>query len=189
MQRKDDPGANSVPRLVLRPLRQDDEAQARAAHEELLADNFYFLLFFEAHPLSRMGDWSSYVRRTESLRAGEDLPDGLVPSTFLVAEVDEHIVGRVSVRHALTPSLERWGGHIGYAVRPAFRCYGYATEMLARSLLVAAATGLRKVLLTCDVDNVASARVIEKCGGSFERLEPAQGEEAAKRRYWIDLTG
>jgi predicted acetyltransferase len=49
-----------------------------------------------------------------------------VSSTFLLAEVDGDIVGRVSIRHELNAYLPSVGGHIGYAVRPAYRRRGYA---------------------------------------------------------------
>ena len=43
------------------------------------------------------------------------MPDGLVPATFLVADVDGVLVGRTSIRHELDEFLAREGGHIGYA--------------------------------------------------------------------------
>ena len=49
--------------------------------------------------------------------------------------------------------------------------------MIARSL------GVDEVLVTCDVGNVASAGVIEACGGEFESV--TSGEEPPKRRYWF----
>ena len=41
----------------------------------------------------------------ESQRFDVDLPEGRVPATFLVAEAEGEIVGRVSIRHALTAYL------------------------------------------------------------------------------------
>jgi predicted acetyltransferase len=58
-------------------------------------------------------------------------------------------------------------GHIGYAVVPWKRRRGYATRALALLLPVARAGGLTAVELTCDDDNAASRRVIEKNGGVF----------------------
>jgi predicted acetyltransferase len=77
------------------------------------------------------------------------------------------------------------GGHIGYCVRPAHRGQRYATEILRQGLIVARAEGIDRVLVTCDEDNVASARVIERSGGILEDIR-ADRDGPAKRRYWID---
>jgi predicted acetyltransferase len=67
------------------------------------------------------------------------MPADRVPATFLVADVDGAIVGRVSIRHELNDHLTHFGGHIGYGVRPAHRRRGYATEILRQSLVIARA--------------------------------------------------
>jgi predicted acetyltransferase len=157
-----------------------DEAAARAAQTELLAEGFRFLL-----DLRGSETWASYLDRLELLRSGAGGPQGWVPSTFLIAEVDGELVGRTSIRHSLNPWLKIWGGHIGYAVRPAFRRRGYATEILRQSLGIGRALGLDKVLVTCDEGNAASVAVIERCGGVLEDIVPGEDRAPAKRRYWI----
>ena len=44
-----------------------------------------------------------------------------------------------------------------------------------------------RVLLTCESDNVASARVIEKCGGRLEDVRLSRVTDKPINRYWIDL--
>jgi predicted acetyltransferase len=68
-------------------------------------------------------------------------------------------------------------------VIPAERRKGYATEILRQGLAVARSLGAEHILLTCDVANVASARVIEACGGEFESV--VEGDGGPKHRYWI----
>ena len=166
--------------LLLRPLGPDDEAQARAAHAELAADGFGFLMF------ERDGEsWSDYLARIEGHRRGHDLEERMVPSTFLVAEVDGEIVGRASVRHELNDFLATWGGHVGYGVRPAHRRRGHATAILRGCLEVCREHGIEQALVTCDVDNVGSAAVIEACGGVPDGVAPATESVVAKRRYWV----
>ena len=77
-------------------------------------------------------------------------------------------------------------GHIGYAVVPWKRRRGYATAALALVLPVAQEVGLRRVEITCDEDNEASRRVIEKNGGLLigERREPGA---KSKLVFGIDL--
>ena len=166
--------------LLLRPLGPDDEAQARAAHAELAADGFGFLMF------ERDGEsWPDYVARIEGHRRGQDLEERMVASTFLVAEIDGEIVGRASVRHELNDFLATWGGHVGYGVRPAHRRRGHATAILRGCLEVCRQHGIEQALVTCDVDNVGSAAVIEACGGVPDGVAPATESVAAKRRYWV----
>ena len=164
--------------LVLRPLTTADEREAWAAHDELAAEGFDFLLD------GRRDDWPGYLARLARERDGVDLPPGRVPATFLVAEVDGELVGRVSVRHELNDFLAAVGGHIGYAVRPAYRRRGYATEMLRQSLALARSVGVESALVTCDDDNEASARTIERCGGVLQDVVPVEGG-GSKRRYWV----
>ncbi|MCL3861588.1 GNAT family N-acetyltransferase [Actinotalea sp. K2] len=173
------PDTGPTPDLLLRPLTVADEHDALAAHRELEAEDFPFLL------VAVPGEpWDRFVRRVEDERAGRDLPDGWVPATFLVAEVDGVIVGRVSIRHRLNDHLEQVGGHIGYAVLPGCRGRGYATAMLRHALTVARDVGVDRVLLTCDDDNLGSARVIERCGGVLEDTVAVPGSDVPKRRYW-----
>ncbi len=46
--------------------------------------------------------------------------------------------------------------------------------------------GLDRVLAVCAVDNVASVRTIERCGGVFEGI--ADTRFGPVRRYWITRT-
>jgi predicted acetyltransferase len=163
-----------VTELRLRPLRLDDEAAAIAAHEELARDGFVFLLDW-----NRGEPWAAYLARLERQRCGVELPPDRVPATFLVAQVGAELVGRVSIRHELNAFLAEYGGHIGFGVRPAHRRRGYAGEILRQALVVARAVGVDAALVTCDEDNVASARAIEGAGGVLEDTR------AHTRRYWI----
>ena len=92
---------------------------------------------------------------------------------------DEEVVGRISLRHTLTPWLLEVGGHIGYAVRPTARRRGHATTALGLMLRVAAERGIDPVLVTCDDDNVGSRRVIEANGGVLEDVRNR------KMRFWL----
>lgn len=152
---------------------------ARAAHDELAADDFTFLLEEPTRP------WAGYVERLAEVARGENLAPDRVPMTFLVAEVDGEIVGRTSIRHALNDFLATFGGHIGYGVRPASRRQGYATEILRQSLGVARSVGIDSALVICDDGNAGSAGAIERCGGVLERVAEGPEGRGPIRRYWV----
>jgi predicted acetyltransferase len=167
--------------LVLRPLGLADEEAVTAAVAELDAEG-------EHWSYRHRGDlpWPEYVALVHGWEHGIDLPDDFVAHLELVAEVDGEIVGRSSIRWELNDFLRTLGGHIGYAVRPAHRRQGHATEILRQSLEIIRARGVRRVLVTCDDDNLASARVIEANGGVLESVVPhIDPGEPLRRRYWI----
>lgn len=128
--------------------------------------------------------FASYVQRQlEDEREDAPRPRGMVPSTHLWYVDGKVFVGRLSIRHQLTPWLRDFGGHIGYDVRPSARRNGHASAMLKQARPWAAELGIDPVLVTCDVDNVASRKVIERAGGIFE------DERSGKLRYWVPSAG
>jgi predicted acetyltransferase len=132
---------------------------------------------------ARWHDPAVFAEYTLGLRAAalEDTPRPAdrVPCTTLWWVEDDEYLGRLAIRHRLTPPLLEWGGHIGYDVRPTARRRGHATAMLAAALPLSRALGIDSALVTCDLDNVGSRRTIEKNGGVFEDVR------AGKRRYWV----
>ena len=167
--------------LELRLPRQDEEQEFLRAHRATSPDVPTFLHYYhEGMPLDR------YLGRLAEIARGENLPREHVPSTFLFAFDASRIVGRVSIRHHLTDSLLRVGGHIGYVVVPEFRRRGYATAMLGLSVRLAREQlGIERVLVTCDDDNLGSIRTIEKNGGVLENIVSGSEGDKPKRRYWI----
>ena len=99
-----------------------------------------------------------------------DPPEGFVPATMLWAVDGGRWLGRVSVRHELNDHLIRFGGHIGYAVRPSVRRRGIATTLLRVGLGVLNGIGVGEALLLCAEDNEGSRRVIETVGGELEKV-------------------
>jgi predicted acetyltransferase len=128
-------------------------------------------------------EWIGWLHRQAD--SSLSLPDGRVPATYWWIVQDDTYLGAITLRHALNDFLLRAGGNIGYGVRPSARGRGLATWALREVLPTAQALRLGKVLVTCDDDNAASARVIEKAGGVLEDVR--QTELGLTRRYWITL--
>lgn len=113
-------------------------------------------------------DFDAYVAALEAGARGDDLPPHLVSgNTYWLVTAAGRVVGTSRLRHRLVPHLEKEGGHIGYDIRPSERGKGLGTAILRLTLEKARARGLTELLLTCDTDNAASARIIEDCGGRF----------------------
>ena len=171
--------------LVLRVPGPSEEAEFLRAHRATSPSARNFL-----HHYQEGMSFRRYLEVLAEQERGENLPANHVPSTFLFAFAGTTIVGRVSIRHALNPYLERFGGHIGYVVVPEYRRQGYATAILRQSLQIAhQKLGLTRVLVTCDDDNVGSIKTIEKNGGVFESIVIPPDGDKPKRRYWIATAG
>lgn len=111
---------------------------------------------------------------------------GLVPSTLYFLSDDKgKLYGASHFRHELNDDLLEYGGHIGYGVRPSERKKGYSTVMLQLMLEILGGRGYKRILITCDDDNIGSIRTIEKNGGVLENKVP--NHQGIGRRYWIEL--
>jgi predicted acetyltransferase len=134
------------------------------------------------HPLH----W--WVLQREGARSADTFAAGGVRQITYWGIVGNRIIGCSRLRLQLTPALEQIGGHIGYDIRPQHRCQGYGTCLLELSLERARTFGLHGVLITCDVDNIGSSRIIEKNGGQLLNRGMVTGYAKLIARYWIDLS-
>lgn len=123
----------------------------------------------------------------------------VVSSTFLaIRKKDNKLIGFVDIRHELNDFLKSYGGHIGFGVRPTERRKGYAFKILTKALTFCREIGLKKVMLACYKDNIASRKTIEKCGGVLEKefalselkgysFETGNSSDKIVCVYWITL--
>ena len=121
-------------------------------------------------------------------RNERDLPPDRVGEDkyWLVDDDRKYFIGEIAIRHRLNDALAERGGHIGYGVRYSEWNRGYGTKMLALALEKAKETRISPVLITCNDDNLASARVMEKNGFVLADVIPVSrdGENYLTRRYW-----
>jgi predicted acetyltransferase len=141
----------------------------------------------EAGSLPDQPSFAAFVRELAEWSQGRSLPDGWVPGTTLWMIDAERFIGKVEIRHRLTPALLMRGGHVGYLVRPTARGRGYGRAVLSLALRPCLDLGLRRILVTCDTTNEASRRVIESNGGSLEDVAHIPGRADGTMRYWIDV--
>ncbi len=84
---------------------------------------------------------------------------------FFIRESDSRIVGMINIRLALNENLKKFGGHIGYSIRPTERGKGYNKINLYLGLKICKEYGIDTVLMDADKDNLASWRTMEALGG------------------------
>lgn len=166
-----------APALDMEPAYRDCEAEFAAQGEIFLG--------------AGASDWPTYVTQCAEEAQGIVRDPARVPQTVLLlmrtTATGSVLLGVAKLRHLLTPALEDIGGHIGYSIRPSERGKGYGTLILALTLDHARDLGLSHVLLTCDSDNLCSARIILRNGGvlTSEGYSPLRGARVS--RYWIAL--
>ena len=137
------------------------------------------------HGSSSLMKADSYEKWLEKItwNQTQSTPDWVTGNIYF-AFVDGQIVGTIAVRHTLNDQLLKSGGHIGYGIRPSERRRGYGTKMLALALEKCREFGIEKALVTCDKDNIASAKIAMKNGGVLEN-EFVNDEGVIEQRYWI----
>ncbi len=149
------------------------EYHAEGRHVELgelrLADPTEFARYVAAlgADIRSPGESVRYVAALQGTPS-ESWPDGYVPQTVLWWVAGCEYLGRLAIRHRLTPHLLQEGGNIGFEVRPRARRRGHAAAMLAAALPLAAVLGVDPARVDCDAGNAASRRAIEKNGGVLD---------------------
>ena len=129
-------------------------------------------------------DYRDTAKYIASLEVKEDDGKYVPDSTFFCLDTERNIfVGAVNIRHRLSESLLRDGGHIGDGIRPSERGKGMGTQMVGLALAKCDKLGIRNVLMCCNKDNIASAKTIRRNGGILENEIVVDG--AVVQRYWI----
>jgi predicted acetyltransferase len=151
------------------------------AYDEYVENNVSTYSFTDASACDIFTRFDRYRNERELPpdRVGED-------KLWLVDDEKCCFIGEIAVRHRLNDALAQRGGHIGYGVRYSEWNRGYGTKMLELALEKAKEMHISPVLITCNDDNLASARVMEKNGFVLGDIiiVSIDGEDRPTRRYW-----
>ncbi len=112
----------------------------------------------------------------------DDLPN----TTYWLVGENKIVIGAVNIRHYITGDWENMGGHIGYGIRPSERRKGYATKILTLALEKAKQFKITNALLTCDKNNIASAKTIINNGGVADS-DYVMEDGVVIKRFWIKI--
>lgn len=147
---------------------------------------------FDAHGISgfwqkfgKVVDENSTINKIKNLDVKAELASDMVPSTVYWLIDNDTFIGHVSIRHELNAALQQRGGHIGYAIRPSMQKKGYGSRLLELAIPKVKALGIEKALVTCDKENIASRKIIERNKGVL--LDEIEVNKKAIMRFWISL--
>ncbi len=131
--------------------------------------------------------YGMFLRMLRRHQRAAHMPPSFSPyRRFFLANADESaLLGTCTFRFLPTYDVVNEGGHIGYGVAPSQRGQGYAKLMCRKMIRFGRIHGYRHILITCDLDNLASAHVIEACGGVLDDIRPIPGRAQPKKRYWV----
>ncbi len=160
--------------------------EIKAYRDEMLKMNS---TFDGTSSLNRLENPAQWIEYNMSVMNIETVPDGLVQATqfIYVRENDGKIVGMINVRHYFNDYLEKYGGHIGYSVRPSERRKGYAKSMLKEALKYCKELGINRVLVSCLSDNEGSRKTILANCGVYESTVKLPNSDEYLERYWIEM--
>jgi predicted acetyltransferase len=141
------------------------------------------LAAIRADPEGFLRDQQERVGGTIALKDGSKAPRIPGPLFWIW---DGSFCGQINLRYQEgTLDLPAYvSGHVGYAVVPWKQRQGIATAALRLLLPIAAGRGLDRVLITCDVGNEPSRKVVERAGGVPAGTE-CSDDHGAKKLFWV----
>jgi len=150
------PDRFATPRLILRPIAPQDAPAILTGY----AQDLEVVRFLIWRPHQGLADTEAYIARCMAAQ-----PDRARTYT-LIGRGDGRLLGAVELRRPEPHRLD-----CGYVLARAFWGQGLMTEALAEVALWAMRQdGIWRIGAGCDVENLASARVMEKAGLEWEGM-------------------
>ncbi|MBK1813762.1 GNAT family N-acetyltransferase [Clostridium sp. YIM B02505] len=133
-------------------------------------EKFYYEKYKKA-----IENFDEYLEELENHSNGINVPLDWVRTTNYWLVNNNNVVGVVRLRHEEI----KGAGHIGYDISPCHRKKGYGTEILRQAINKAKEIGIEEPIVTCNIYNLASKRIIEKNHGLLlgEIFDEEENEE------------
>lgn len=130
--------------------------------------------------------YEAFIRDLSLREKGLIEPERLVPDlTYILVDEDNIIYGALNLRLKLNDYLLAYDGHIGYGIAPSKRQMGYGKLILKLGLKLCKKRGIKKVLVTCNEENIASEGIIKSQGRVLENV--VWKSDGYIKRYWITI--
>jgi len=132
----------------------------------------------------KLDEWLDYCVHLSTAPA---LSEDFGPqANYWIRDDSGQVVGLVRLRPHINAQWLEGGGHLGYYVAPAYRRRGFGKAGLRLALAELRAWGVERALVTVEVGNVPSSRVVASVGGVLEdeRVDAETGR--AYWRFWLD---
>lgn len=143
-------------RLLLRPLRDGDEEGIFEYASDPRIDRYVIWKHHQTIEESRF----YLLGILERYAAGDAAPWGMIDLA------SDKLIGTIGFVELWPPHAR---GEIGYALSPGFWNHGLTSEAARKVIEYGFRTmGLYRIEARCEVENLASARVMEKCGMEYE---------------------
>jgi len=170
--------------LIAREFTKDDELALREMVDEIHLTDFNFE---GLNNISNIGNYDDFLEKLENNKHQELIKAEYSPQTTFGVFDNDRLIGGFNLRHEIKGNLINHGGNIGYLIRPSERGKRYGTKLLHLALEKADELGLKKVLVSCRIENVGSMKVIENNGGNYENDYFEEETGKTFKRYWIDV--
>ena len=180
--------------MKLREANENDEKELLEIYQEYINSKPIpgIRIFEGVRDFENLGkmNFQQWLNDLENNKYEENLPKDYSTHTFyLIENDDDRIVGAIGLRWKEVPVLMKYGGFIGYSIRPTERGKGYATEMLKLGLQKFKEMDHKRerILITCKDFNIPSKKVIEKNNGIYENSYYNEDDGFTYLRYWIKI--
>lgn len=173
--------------FFLARVREEHYRQIEEMRQELLEGPGGFDGTCQLEDYPDIGLWHRNSRLFED---HDTCPPGYALSFQYLFLKNDILAGMICLRPEamIHPFLKRFGGHIGYCVRPSMRRQGIGTAMLKAMLKEAKeAYGLERLMVCALEDNIASKKVIINNGGVHDSTIYYPPEQKNIERYFIRL--
>lgn len=119
--------------------------------------------------------WLTHLREAETREVTEESVPGY---TYFLVNENNYPIGICNIRPYLNETLRRFGGHIGYSIRPTERGNGYNNINLYLALEILNTYDVEEALLDCTVDSLGSNGTIRNLGGRllYTDIDPYDDE-------------